>query len=344
VSARTVGGRYALDRRLGRGGMASVYLARDGELERRVAVKLLGASVGRDDALRRRFARESRLAARLSHPNVVTVFDAGEDDGRPYIVMEYVEGETLADVLRRRGPLPPEEAAEIGEQIAAGLAHAHAHGLVHRDVKPQNLLVTRDGRVKVGDFGVARGDDASKLTEAGTVLGTAAYLSPEQAAGAQVGPRSDVYSLGVVLYELLAGRTPYRFDSLAELGAPRKPPPDLPPTVPPALAAVVRRCLSPAPTDRPESAAEVGVELRRALEPAAEAPTVTIVSARRRRAPLVVTLLVVLAAAVAVSVVLATRDTSSPPPAPATVQPVPHATDLAVQAQNLSAWLRRNSR
>src|SRR5207244_10656796 len=127
-------------------------------------VKLLAAAVGLDDDLRRRFARESRLAARLSHPNVVAVFDAGEDAGRPYIVMEYVEGETVADVLRRRGSLPPEEAVEIAGQVCAGLAHAHAHGLVHRDVKPQNLLVARDGRVKIADFGVARGGDAPKPT------------------------------------------------------------------------------------------------------------------------------------------------------------------------------------
>jgi serine/threonine protein kinase len=322
--------------------MASVYLGRDGELERRVAVKLLAAGVGRDDELRRRFARESRLAARLSHPNVVTVFDAGEDAERPYIVMEYVEGETLADVLRRRGALPPEEAAEIGEQVAAGLAHAHAHGLVHRDVKPQNLLVTSDGRVKIADFGVARSDDASRLTQAGTVLGTAAYLSPEQAADAEVGPRSDLYALGAVLYELLAGRTPYRFDSLAELGAPRKPPPPLPSSVPPPLADVVLRCLAPDPADRPGSAAEVERELRRAVGAASEAPTVAIVRTRRRPVPLLVALLVV-AAAIAVGVVLATRDGGANSRAPAPVQPVPHSSDPAVQARNLADWLRRYS-
>ena len=338
--------------------MASVYLAHDGELERRVAVKLLGASVGRDDDLRRRFARESRLAARLSHPNVVTVFDAGEDAGRPFIVMEYVDGETLADVLRRRGPLPPEEAAEIGEQVAAGLAHAHAHGvqacrglahahaagLVHRDVKPQNLLLREDGTVKVADFGIARAAETTALTQVGTVLGTAAYLSPEQAAGAEVGPRSDVYSLGVVLYELLAGRTPYRFGSLTELGAPRRPPPDLPATVPPALAAVVSRCLAPAPADRPESASEVALELRRALEPAAEAPTVAIVRTTRRRGPLAAIALLLVAAAIAVGVALGTHGGSEPAPAPAPVPPVPHAGDPATQARNLSDWLRRNSR
>src|SRR2546421_715590 len=270
--------------------MASVYLGRDGELERRVAVKLLATTVARDHELRRRFARESRLAARLSHPNVVAVYDAGEDEGRPYIVMEYVEGETVADVLRRRGALPAEEAVEIAAQVCAGLAHAHAHGLVHRDVKPQNLLVTPDGRVKIADFGVARGDDASKLTQAGTVLGTAAYLSPEQAAGVEVGPRSDLYSVGAVLYELLSGETPYRFDSLAGLAAPRQPPAPLPPHVPPALAAAVMRCLARDPADRPASAAELERELRRALEPAteplparSEAPTVAFVRPRRGR-------------------------------------------------------------
>jgi len=316
--------------------MASVYLGRDGQLERRVAVKLLAASVGRDDELRRRFARESRLAARLSHPNVVAVFDAGEDAGRPYIVMEYVEGETVADVLRRRGALPREEAAGIAGQVAAGLAHAHAQGLVHRDVKPQNLLVSGDGRVKIADFGVARGDDLSKLTQAGTVLGTAAYLSPEQAAGSEVGPASDVYSLGVVLYELLTGRTPYRFDSLADLAAPRKPPPP-----PPALADVVARCLDTDPSERP-SAAELEGELLRSVAPVSEAPTVRIIRSRRRLLPAIATL-VLAAAAIAVAVVLATRGGKSAP-TPAPIRPVAHSTDTAQQAKNLADWLRSYSR
>jgi len=324
--------------------MASVYLGHDGQLERRVAVKLLAPGVARDHDLRRRFARESRLAARLSHPNVVAVYDAGEEDGRPYIVMEYVEGETVADVLRRRGSLPPEEAVEIAAQVCAGLAHAHAHGLVHRDVKPQNLLVARDGRVKIADFGVARGDDASKLTQAGTVLGTAAYLSPEQAAGAEVGPRSDLYSVGAVLYELLSGATPYRFESLAGLAAPRKPPPPLPPQVPPTLADVVARCLAPDPNHRPASAAELERDLRRALEPSSEAPTVRIVRTRRRLRPAIVVVILAAAIALAAGVVLATRGSGGSPPAPPVVQPVPHSNDAAQQARNLADWLRRNSR
>jgi eukaryotic-like serine/threonine-protein kinase len=331
--------------------MASVYLGRDRQLERRVAVKLLATSVARDHELRRRFERESRLAARLSHPNVVAVFDAGEDGGRPYIVMEYVEGETVADVIRRRGPLPPDEAVEVAEQVCAGLAHAHAHGLVHRDVKPQNLLVAADGRVKIADFGVARGEGASMLTQEGTVLGTAAYLSPEQAAGEAARPSSDVYSLGAVLYELLSGRTPYRFDSLAELAAPRGSPPPLPPTVPAALADVVARCLARDPVNRPASAAELAHELRHAVEPGtqpllarSEAPTVVLSRAPRRLRRLVVAALVLLAAiALAAGLLVSTRNDGSPPVAPP-VQPVPHSDDAAQQARNLSAWLRRYSR
>jgi serine/threonine-protein kinase len=250
--------------------------------------------------------------------------------------MEYVEGETVADVLRRRGALPAEEAAEIAGQVAAGLAHAHAQGLVHRDVKPQNLLVSGDGRVKIADFGVARGDDLSKLTQAGTVLGTAAYLSPEQAAGSEVGPASDVYSLGVVLYELLTGRTPYRFDSLADLAAPRKPPPP-----PPALADVVARCLDTDSSERP-SAAEVEGELLRSVAPVSEAPTVRIIRSRRRLLPAIATL-VLGAAAIAVAVVLATRGGKSAP-TPVTIRPVPHSADTAQQARNLAEWLRSYSR
>ena len=323
--------------------MASVYLGRDGQLERRVAVKLLAAGVARDHDLRRRFARESRLAARLSHPNVVAVYDAGEENGRPYIVMEYVEGETVAEVLRRRGSLPPEDAVEVAAQVCAGLAHAHAHGLVHRDVKPQNLLVARDGRVKIADFGVARGDDASKLTQAGTVLGTAAYLSPEQVAGAEVGPRSDLYSVGAVLYELLSGSTPYRFESLAGLAAPRTAPPPLPPHVPPALAEVVARCLAPDPDDRPASAGELERDLRRTLEPSSEAPTVRIVRTRRRLRPALVVVILAAAIALAAGLVLATRGEGGSPPPPPVVQPVPHSNDTAQQARNLADWLRRNS-
>jgi serine/threonine protein kinase len=176
-------GRYRLERPLGHGGMASVYLALDTELDRPVAVKLLAENLSGDESFRVRFVREARLAAGLSHPNVVGVYDAGEEDGRPYIVMELVEGETLADVLARRKRLPPDVAVGLALQACAGLERAHAAGLVHRDVKPQNLLVRRDGTLKVADFGIARAAEATALTQVGTVLGTAAYLSPEQLAG-----------------------------------------------------------------------------------------------------------------------------------------------------------------
>src|SRR5689334_17683203 len=176
--------------------MATVYLAQDEELHRPVAVKVLAENLAGDAALRERFLREARLAARLSHPNVVSVYDAGEtEDGLPYIVMEYVPGTTLAEL----GRVPPHEGVELVLQACRGLAHAHAAGLVHRDVKPQNLLLRDDGTVKVADFGIARAAETTALTQIGTVLGTAAYLSPEQALGEEVTAAADVYSLGAVL-------------------------------------------------------------------------------------------------------------------------------------------------
>lgn len=178
-----LGGRYLLERRLGVGGMAVVHLARDTVLDRPVAVKLLAERFGDDDELRERFLREGRFAAKLSHPHVVAVFDTGEEDGRPYIVMEHVEGASLSEELERRRTIPPEEVAELGRQACAGLAHAHAAGVVHRDVKPQNLLLRSDGLLKVADFGIARGGVGATITQAGTLLGTAAYMAPEVARG-----------------------------------------------------------------------------------------------------------------------------------------------------------------
>ncbi|HZC29393.1 MAG TPA: serine/threonine-protein kinase, partial [Gaiellaceae bacterium] len=217
MSATLLVGRYRIVRRLGAGGMAVVELAHDLQLDRPVAIKLLGENLLGDADVRRRFVREARSAARLAHPNVVRVFDTGEAAGRPFIVMEYVAGASLAAVLHERGKLPPDEVVRLGMQASAGLGHAHGHDLVHRDVKPQNLILRDDGTLKIADFGLVRGDETTHVTRDGTLLGTAAYIAPEQAAGAEVTAAADIYSLGAVFYELLTGRPPYEFRSLVEL-------------------------------------------------------------------------------------------------------------------------------
>jgi serine/threonine protein kinase len=204
-------GRYRIERELGRGGMATVYLAHDTELDRLVAIKLLAQHLATEDEFLARFLREARLAGRLSHPNVVRVYDAGDADGRPFIVMECVRGGSLAEA----SSLSATRVVRLGTQACAGLQHAHDTGLVHRDIKPANLLVRDDGVLKIADFGIARAAESTRHTQVGTLLGTAAYLAPEQVAGAEATPGSDVYALGAVLYELLTGRTPYTFDSLA---------------------------------------------------------------------------------------------------------------------------------
>jgi serine/threonine-protein kinase len=340
--------------------MASVYLARDSELDRPVAVKLLAENLGSDESFRRRFVREARLAAGLSHPNVVSVYDTGEEDGRPYIVMECVEGETLADVLARRKRLPPDEATRLALQACFGLAHAHAAGLVHRDVKPQNLLVRRDGTLKVADFGIARAAESTALTQAGTVLGTAAYLSPEQLAGKEVGAAADVYSIGAVFYELLTGRPPYEVDSLAELAARQAegaitPVRELAPEVPARLEEVVMRCLARNPAYRPASAGELVAEL--APEPAAPpteplsptAPTVLAGRPPSRRAIWLVLAGVLVLGAILLAVALATgsdsrsgRSGTTRPRAPA-VQRILRGATAQEQARNIAAWIRRYS-
>ena len=209
--------RYELHRKLAQGGMANVYLARDLLLDRPVAVKVLFPEHARDDAFVERFRREATAAANLNHPNVVAIYDWGQQHGTYYIVMEYVEGRPLSDIIRTEGPLHPDRAAEITADVAAALAFAHRNGVVHRDVKPGNILITGTGQVKVADFGIAQAssnaDATQNLTQAGAVMGTATYFSPEQAQGLPVDPRSDLYSLGCVLYEMLTARPPFAGDS-----------------------------------------------------------------------------------------------------------------------------------
>ena len=342
------GGRYRLGQPLGHGGMAAVYLARDEELDRAVAVKLLAENLAGDVALRKRFLREARLAARLSHPNVVSVYDAGEtEDGRPYIVMEHVEGVTLADLLRERGRLPAAEAVALAVQACRGLAHAHAAGLVHRDVKPQNLLLRPDGTLKVADFGIARAAETTALTQTGTVLGTAAYLSPEQATGEVVTSAADVYALGAVLYELLTGRLPYEFDSLLDLAEKQargaiRPVSELSPQVPRHVEDAVMRSLARNPAYRPASAEALGRELA-PEEPATKVARAPRRPSRRGRLWLVLSGALV-AAAAALGIALATRGGGAPPPRPTAVPPIQHGANAQEQARNIAAWLRQNSR
>jgi serine/threonine-protein kinase len=343
MGAPSLGGRYLIERPLGHGGMATVYLAHDEELHRPVAVKLLAENLAGDAAFRERFLREARLAARLSHPNVVSVYDAGEtEDGRPYIVMEYVPGSTLAGL----GPIAPGEAIELAAQACRGLAHAHAAGLVHRDVKPQNLLLREDGMVKVADFGIARAAETTALTQIGTVLGTAAYLSPEQALGEEVTAAADVYSLGAVLYELFTGRPPYEFESLADLAAKQSggeivPVGELAPGVPPRVEDAVMRSLARNPAYRPASAAAFARELGAGDVPTVPLPAPAPPRRRNRLWPALAALVVL--AAVILGVVLATRGGgSSPPPRPrqTAVRPIPRGANAQQQAQGIAAWLR----
>ncbi len=257
-----IAGRYRLDELLGSGGMSEVWRAEDLELGRRVAIKLLAPNA--DTA---RFEREARAVASLAHPNVVQLYDFGEADGRPYIVLEYLPGGTLEQRLSDRKPLPDEQTLTIAADIAAGLAHAHARGVVHRDLKPANVLFDEEGRAKLGDFGIARmAAGGGTLTEAGTVLGTAAYISPEQAAGANASEASDVYSFGVILYRLLTGRLPFESDDPMQLVLQHRdvaPPPisSLRADAPAALEAAASAALAKDPHDRPANGAALLAEL-----------------------------------------------------------------------------------
>ncbi len=263
--------RYRLTTHLARGGMADVYAATDEILGRRVAVKMLHANYATDEAFIQRFRREAQAAANLTHPNIVSIYDTGKDEGHYYIVMELVEGRTLRDVLRSEGPLLPRRAAEIASEVAAALSVAARGGLAHRDVKPGNILLTDTGSVKVTDFGIARAwDDSEELTRTGAVIGTATYFSPEQAQGEPADGRSDLYALGVVLFEMLTGRPPFSGETPVSVayqhvsetaGVPSASNPD----VPPELDAIVKRALQKNPGNRYQTAEEMRGDLLRFL-------------------------------------------------------------------------------
>ena len=270
VVGQLIADRYELKNVVGTGGMSSVYCAHDTLLERDVALKILHEHYGEDDDYVERFRREARAAAQLSHPGIVTVIDRGEQEGRQFIVFEFVDGETLKDVVEREGPLPVRRALELGLQIGRALSFAHEQGLIHRDIKPQNVLLNGDGRAKVTDFGIARSLDAVGHTETGTVLGTSHYIAPEQARGERVDAQTDVYSFGVVLFELLAGEVPYDGDNFLTVAMRHvnEPVPSLlerRPDCPLRLATLVERCLAKSPADRPESMAAVVAELQACL-------------------------------------------------------------------------------
>jgi serine/threonine-protein kinase len=350
-------GRYRIQRVLGHGGMAAVYLAHDEELRRPVAVKVLTGHLAGDESVRERFVREARLAARLSHPNVVQVYDAGETGGQPFIVMEYVPGRTLAQC----GKLPADDVVPLMLQACAGLQHAHQAGLVHRDVKPGNLLLRDDGVLKIADFGIARTAEATHLTQLGTILGTAAYLAPEQATGEEVSPAADIYSLGAVLYELLTGRAPYQFESLAELALQQKkglivPVRDLEPAVPEPVEAAVMRSLAREARFRPGSAADLAHELAGATEVPTEPLLATAVTeplqSRTYRSVPGAGAWLWIAAATAIAVLavilgllqVGNGGQTSEPTMPARITPPQRGATAAEEARNFSRWLRAHSR
>lgn len=268
---RTLNSRYELEKLIGTGGMADVYKARDNLLGRTVAVKVLHPQFAKDEVFVARFRQEAQAAANLNQPNIVNVYDWGIEDGTYYLVMEYVEGRDLKDIIQQGGPLLPERAVEIAMSICLALEAAHAYGIVHRDIKPQNIIVTYDNQIKVMDFGIARTTGGSAMTQTGTIMGTAQYISPEQAQGRAADPRSDLYSLGVVIYEMLTGKVPFDGDNPVSIAYKHVredplPPSMINPDISAGLEAVVMKALAKNPENRYQGAMEMYSDLERCLE------------------------------------------------------------------------------
>jgi len=328
VVGETIAGRYEVEELVGHGGMSSVYKARDALLERHVALKILHEQYSNDEDFVERFKREARSVAQLQHPNIVTVIDRGEEDGRQFIVFEYIEGENLKEHVVRKGRLDVREALEIADEVARGLAFAHGQGLIHRDVKPQNVLLNGDGRAKVTDFGIARTLDVDGMTQTGTILGTSNYIAPEQASGQPVDAHSDVYALGAVLYELLAGEVPFPGESFVAVAMKHmhEPAPnllDVRRDVPLRVAAAVDRALEKDPEQRFPTMDAFAAELEACLAELDQEPdgdkTMVIPSARRAahrrkqvsRWPIVIGLLAALAIAAIVIGLIAAGGTNN---------------------------------
>jgi eukaryotic-like serine/threonine-protein kinase len=292
MAEELIGGRYVLEEHVGSGGMSRVYRAHDRLLERTVALKILHEHYSQDDEYVERFRREARAVAQLAHPNVVTVIDRGEHEGRQFIVFEYVDGENLKQLVAREGPLPARQVIELGLQVASALASAHDRGVVHRDVKPQNVLLSEEGMPKVTDFGIARSADIESVTLTGTVMGTSEYLPPEQARGEPVDVRSDVYSLGAILYELCTGRVPFPGENpvsvaMRHLHEPVPSMRERRPDIPPRLEAAIRRAMAKDPAERFGSMPELIAELEACLRVLGDGEETIVlparVRARRRR-------------------------------------------------------------
>ena len=344
MQGEVIAGRYELLELIGKGGMSSVYKAHDRLLDRQIAIKVLHPHFTQDEEYVERFRREARSVAQLSHPNIVTVIDRGEDGGRQFIVFEYVEGENLKQLLERTGPMPVREALLMALQMARALSFAHERGLIHRDVKPQNVLLNADGQAKMTDFGIARSVDVQGVTITGTVLGTSEYIAPEQARGQQVDAQTDVYSLGVVLYELLVGGVPYEGETFVTVALKHvnEPVPyvlDHRPDLPPRVATAVERAMAKSPDDR-STMAELVAELEACLaelDPSAEQATMISRQPvaqrpdrrpprRKRRLgvlwPIAAVLAVLAVAGLAALGALALRDGDDGSPSAATGQPI----------------------